>query len=40
VFNCGGPKYMLTRKRLESELGPRLVNMVHNIRRHLPHGSR
>ena len=40
VFNCGGPKYMLTRERLGAELGPRLVSMMNNVRRHLPYGWR
>jgi DNA-binding IclR family transcriptional regulator len=31
VFNCGAPAYLLARDKLESDLGPRLVNMVRNI---------
>jgi DNA-binding IclR family transcriptional regulator len=31
AFNCGAPAFHFTRARLESEIGPRLVNMVRNI---------
>jgi DNA-binding IclR family transcriptional regulator len=31
VFNCGAPAFLLTRDKLEKDLGPRLVNMVRNI---------
>jgi len=31
VFNCGAPAFLLTREKLEKDLGPRLVNMVRNI---------
>jgi DNA-binding IclR family transcriptional regulator len=31
AFNCGAPSFQFTRERLESEIGPRLVNMVRNI---------
>jgi DNA-binding IclR family transcriptional regulator len=39
VFNLGGPKYMLSRERLVSDLGPRLVSLVNNVRRALPADS-
>jgi DNA-binding IclR family transcriptional regulator len=31
AFNCGAPAFQFTRKRLENDIGPRLVNMVRNI---------
>ena len=31
AFNCGAPSYQFTREKLESEIGPRLVNMVRNV---------
>jgi DNA-binding IclR family transcriptional regulator len=31
AFNCGAPNYQFTRERLESDIGPRLVNMVRNV---------
>ena len=31
AFNCGAPAFHFSRARLESEIGPRLVNMVRNI---------
>jgi DNA-binding IclR family transcriptional regulator len=31
AFNCGAPAFQFTRKRLESDIGPRLVNMVRNV---------
>jgi len=31
AFNCGAPSYQFTRERLESDIGPRLVNMVRNV---------
>jgi DNA-binding IclR family transcriptional regulator len=31
AFNCGAPAYQLSPKRLETELGPRLVNLVRNV---------
>lgn len=30
-FNCGAPAFHFSRERLESDIGPRLVNMVRNI---------
>lgn len=32
VFNCGGPSFHLSKKNLENDIGPRLVNMVRNIK--------
>ena len=32
AFNCGGPAYLLDRKRMEREIGPRLVEMAYNVR--------
>lgn len=32
AFNCGGPSFLLSRERLDSELGPNLLQMVQNIR--------
>lgn len=31
AFNCGAPAFQLTREQLESEVGPRLVNLVRNV---------
>lgn len=31
AFNCGGPAFMLTRDRLESDIGPRLVSLVKRV---------
>ena len=31
AFNCGGPSYILTPQRLESNLGPRLVELAHKV---------
>jgi DNA-binding IclR family transcriptional regulator len=31
VFNCGAPSYLLSQEKLENEMGPRLIHMVHNI---------
>lgn len=31
AFNCGAPAFQLMRERLETDIGPRLVNMVRNI---------
>jgi DNA-binding IclR family transcriptional regulator len=31
AFNCGAPAYLISRRRLETEIGPRLVAMVRTI---------
>ncbi len=31
AFNCGAPAYQFSREKLESEIGPRLVDMVRNV---------
>ena len=31
AFNCGGPSCHLKREKLEDDIGPRLLHMVHNI---------
>ena len=31
AFNCGAPAFQFTRQRLESDIGPRLVNLVRNV---------
>ncbi len=31
AFNCGGPSFHLKREKLEADIGPRLLHMVHNI---------
>jgi DNA-binding IclR family transcriptional regulator len=31
AFNCGGPAFQINKERLETEIGPRLVNMVRNV---------
>jgi DNA-binding IclR family transcriptional regulator len=37
AFNCGGPSFLLSRERLEGEVGPRLVNLVRNVEAALGH---
>jgi DNA-binding IclR family transcriptional regulator len=37
VFNCGAPAFQLSRERLESDIGPRLVNLVRNVEASLGH---
>ncbi|MBG5090928.1 IclR family transcriptional regulator [Pseudomonas aeruginosa] len=32
AFNCGGPSFHLKREKLEDDIGPRLLHMVHNIK--------
>ncbi len=32
ALNCGGPAYLLPRERLENDLGPRMAEMVKQIR--------
>lgn len=31
AFNCGAPAFHFTREKLESDIGPRLVNLVRNV---------
>jgi len=31
AFNCGAPAFQIPRERLETDIGPRLVNMVRNV---------
>ncbi|MCS8147743.1 IclR family transcriptional regulator [Pseudomonas aeruginosa] len=31
AFNCGGPSFHLKREKLEDDIGPHLLHMVHNI---------
>jgi len=31
AFNCGAPTFHMKRERLESDIGPRLVNIVRNV---------
>lgn len=38
AFNCGGPAFLLSRERLEEDLGPRLVQLVHRIDTNLGRG--
>ena len=38
AFNCGGPSFLLPKERLESEVGPRLVNLVRNVEAALGNG--
>ena len=35
AFNCGGPSFTIKRGQLEAELGPRLVNMVREVKSQL-----
>jgi DNA-binding IclR family transcriptional regulator len=32
VFSCSGPAFQMGRERLEAEIGPRLLNLVGNVR--------
>lgn len=32
AFNCGGPSFLLDQQRLDEELGPKLRQMVNNVR--------
>ena len=32
VFNCGGPSFIMKREKLEEDIAPRLLHMVHNIK--------
>ncbi len=31
IFSCGGPSFLFTREKLETDLGPRLLNLVSNV---------
>lgn len=31
AFNCGGPAFILTREKLENDIGPRLVSLVKQV---------
>jgi len=31
VFSCGGPSFLFTREKIETDLGPRLLNLVSNV---------
>jgi len=31
AFNCGGPAFLIDRKKLLNDLGPRLVNLARNV---------
>lgn len=31
AFNCGAPAFQITRERLETDIGPRLVNLARNV---------
>jgi len=39
AFNCGGPAFSIKRGALEAEMGPRLVNMVREVKRLLQHNQ-
>lgn len=32
VFSCGGPSFLIDKERLEGDVGPRLLNLVGNVR--------
>lgn len=36
AFNCGGPSFQLSREKLEDDVGPRLIALVHSIRSAVP----
>ena len=31
AINCGAPAFQITRERLETDIGPRLVNLARNV---------
>ena len=31
AFSCGAPAFQFTRERLESDIGPRLLNLARNV---------
>lgn len=31
AFNCGGPAFILSREKLENDIGPKLVNLVNRV---------
>jgi DNA-binding IclR family transcriptional regulator len=31
AFNCGAPAFQISRERLETDIGPRLVNLARNV---------
>jgi hypothetical protein len=31
AFNCGGPAFILSREKLESDIGPKLVSLVKRV---------
>lgn len=35
VFNCGGPSFLLSQEKIKSDIAPRLLHMVNNIRNEL-----
>jgi DNA-binding IclR family transcriptional regulator len=35
AFNCGGPAYLLPHDKLETDLGPRLVELVRNVEKQM-----
>lgn len=35
VFNCGGPSFLLNKEKIETDIAPRLLHMVNNIRNEL-----
>ena len=37
AFNCGAPSFQLSRERLETDIGPRLVNLVRGVEALLGH---
>lgn len=39
AFNCGGPAFLLSREKLEQDLGPRLVALVRQIDNNLGRGE-
>ena len=38
VLNCGGPQFMLSRERMRTEMGPRMVAVASHIQSLLPQG--
>lgn len=31
LFSCGGPSFLFTKEKLETDIGPRLLNLVSNV---------
>jgi len=32
AFSCGGPSFQMTKEKIENDIGPRLLNLVSNVK--------